>query len=91
MNKDYKILLVDDEPDILEIISYSLESEGYSVCKANNGLQAIEVAEKEIPDLIIMDLMMPKMNGVEAIKAIMPSNPNSKIIVCSSVKSINIV
>ena len=81
MNKDYKILLVDDEPDILEIISYSLESEGYSVCKANNGLQAIEVAEKEIPDLIIMDLMMPKMNGVEACEKIRKSITLKNVII----------
>ena len=46
MNINYKILLVDDEPDILEIISYSLENEGYSVYKAKNGIQAIEIAEK---------------------------------------------
>ena len=69
LNKDYKILLVDDEPDILEIISYSLESEGYSVCKANNGLQAIEIAEKVTPALVL-DIMMPKMNGVEACEKI---------------------
>ena len=56
----YKILLVDDEPDILEILSYSLESAGYKIYRANNGLEAIEIAEKIIPDLIIMDVMMPK-------------------------------
>ena len=81
MNKDYKILLVDDEPDILEIISYSLESEGYKVSKANNGLDAIEIAEKEIPDLIIMDLMMPKMNGVEACKQIRKSIKLKNVII----------
>ena len=47
----YKILLVDDEPDILEILSYSLESGGFKIYKANNGLEAIEIAEKIIPDL----------------------------------------
>lgn len=62
----YKILLVDDEPDILEIISYSLESAGYKIYKANNGLEAIKIAKKIIPDLIIMDLMMPHMNGIDA-------------------------
>jgi len=81
LNKDYKILLVDDEPDILEIISYSLESEGYKVSKANNGLEAIEIAEKEIPDLIIMDLMMPKMNGVEACKQIRKSIKLKNVII----------
>lgn len=81
MNKNYKILLVDDEPDILEIISYSLESEGYSVYKANNGLQAIEIAEKETPDLIIMDLMMPEMNGVEACEQIRKSKKLKNVII----------
>ena len=66
----YKILLVDDEPDILEIISYSLESAGYKIYKANNGLEAIKIAKKIIPDLIIMDLMMPHMNGIDACDAI---------------------
>ncbi|MGY8920093.1 MAG: response regulator transcription factor [Flavobacteriales bacterium] len=81
LNKNYKILLVDDEPDILEIISYSLESEGYSVYKANNGLQAIEIAEKETPDLIIMDLMMPEMNGVEACEQIRKSKKLKNVII----------
>ena len=62
----YKILLVDDEPDILEILSYSLESGGFKIYKANNGLEAIRIAEKIIPDLIIMDVMMPKMKRVRS-------------------------
>jgi two-component system alkaline phosphatase synthesis response regulator PhoP len=77
----YKILLVDDEPDILEIISYSLESAGYKVYKANNGLEAIEIAKKIIPDLIIMDLMMPKMNGIEACDQIRKSNNLKDVII----------
>ena len=81
MNINYKILLVDDEPDILEIISYSLENEGYSVYKAMNGLQAIEIAEKVTPDLIIMDLMMPEMNGVEACEQIRKSTKLNNVII----------
>ena len=77
----YKILLVDDELDILEIISYSLESAGYKVYKANNGLEAIEIAKKIIPDLIIMDLMMPKMNGIEACEQIRKSNNLKDVII----------
>ena len=61
-----KILLVDDEPDILEIVGYNLSSGGYQVFTASNGLEAIEVAKKELPDLIILDVMMPKMDGIEA-------------------------
>jgi len=61
-----KILLVDDEPDILEIVGYNLSVGGYEVCTATNGLEAIEVAKKELPNLIILDVMMPKMDGIEA-------------------------
>ena len=77
----YKILLVDDEPDILEIISYSLESAGYKIYKANNGLEAIKIAKKIIPDLIIMDLMMPHMNGIDACEEIRKSNNLNDVII----------
>ena len=63
---DIKILLVDDEPDIIEILRYNLTQEGYSVIAAKDGRSAIKKAEKEIPNLIIMDVMMPKMDGIEA-------------------------
>ncbi|HET6556803.1 MAG TPA: response regulator transcription factor [Prolixibacteraceae bacterium] len=62
----YKILLVDDEVDILEFISYNLEKEGYKVYTAKNGADAIKVAEKTLPDLIILDVMMPEMDGIAA-------------------------
>jgi two-component system, OmpR family, alkaline phosphatase synthesis response regulator PhoP len=66
MNTDRKkILLVDDEPDILEFVKYNLEKEGYEVLTANSGVEAIEIAEKVIPDLIVVDVMMPGMDGVE--------------------------
>ena len=65
-----KILLVDDEPDILEIISYALKTDGYDVHIATNGIQAIDLAKKIKPDLIILDVMMPKMDGVEACEII---------------------
>ena len=61
-----KILLVDDEPDILEIVGYNLSNEGYQIIKANNGKEAIRLAKKELPHLIIMDVMMPEMDGMEA-------------------------
>lgn len=60
-----KILLVDDEPDILEFMDYNLKKEGYTVFLAGNGLDAIEIAEKENPHLIILDIMMPGMDGIE--------------------------
>lgn len=64
--KDIKILLVDDEPDILEILGYNLSSEGYQVHTAENGLQALQQAKKHQPHLIILDVMMPEMDGIEA-------------------------
>jgi len=64
--KDIKILLVDDEQDILEIVGYNLSQEGYKIVTASNGKEAIAVAKKERPQLIIMDVMMPEMDGMEA-------------------------
>ena len=64
--KHTKILLVDDEPDIVEIIRFNLEQNGYQISTASDGLEAIKVAEKEIPHLIIMDVMMPNLDGIEA-------------------------
>ncbi|MBV6428841.1 MAG: Alkaline phosphatase synthesis transcriptional regulatory protein PhoP [Haliscomenobacter sp.] len=60
-----KILIVDDEPDILEFLKYNLEKEGYEVLTANDGEEGVMIAEKEHPSLIILDIMMPKMDGVE--------------------------
>jgi two-component system alkaline phosphatase synthesis response regulator PhoP len=68
--KDIKILLVDDEPDILEIVSYNLAQENYQIITAVNGKEAIAKAKKERPHLIIMDVMMPEMDGMEATEAI---------------------
>lgn len=64
-NSDIRILLVDDESDILEIISYNLKKEGYQVFIAENGKKAIEIAKETEPHLIILDVMMPVMDGVE--------------------------
>jgi two-component system alkaline phosphatase synthesis response regulator PhoP len=64
-NSNFKILLVDDEPDILEFLGYNLKKEGYTILSANNGKDAIEIAKKEIPHLIILDVMMPDMDGIE--------------------------
>ena len=64
--KDIKILLVDDEPDILEIVGYNLSQAGYSVITAENGLRALDQAKKHKPHLIILDVMMPEMDGIEA-------------------------
>ena len=60
-----KILVVDDELDILEFVGYNLRQEGYAVLTANNGLTAIEIAKEKTPDLVIIDVMMPDMDGIE--------------------------
>ena len=59
------ILVVDDELDILEFVGYNLRKEGYIVLTANNGLTAIEIAQEKTPDLVILDVMMPDMDGIE--------------------------
>lgn len=72
-----KILVVDDEPDIVELIAYNLKREGYQVYTAANGQEAVTTAKKVMPDLIILDVMMPKMDGIEACR-IMRSMPEFK-------------
>ena len=82
MNKsDIKILLVDDEPDILEIVGYNLRSEGYQVFTATNGLEAIRSAKKIIPHLILLDIMMPEMDGIEACEKIRNSKSLENVII----------
>lgn len=71
----YKILLVDDEPDILEFVGYNLSKEGYTIFKASNGEAAIEIASKEMPHLILLDVMMPEMDGIRCCE-LLRSNPN---------------
>ena len=65
-----KILIVDDEKDILEFLSYNLQKEGYEIFRANNGNSALKFAKKEVPDLIILDVMMPEMDGIETCEKI---------------------
>lgn len=73
----YKILVVDDEPDIVELIAYNLKREGYQVYTAANGQEAVTTAKRVMPDLIILDIMMPKMDGIEACR-VMRSMPEFK-------------
>ena len=70
MGQIHKILLVDDEPDILEFMEYNLKKENYVVFKAGNGKEAIVVAKKEKPDLILLDIMMPEMDGIETCRVL---------------------
>ena len=79
--KDIKILLVDDEQDILEIVGYNLSQEGYQIVTATNGKEAIQKAKKELPHLIIMDVMMPEMDGMEACENIRKIPELSNVII----------
>ena len=66
----HKVLVVDDEEPILELLKYNLEKEGYDVKTANDGVKAVEIAKKFVPDLVLLDIMMPKMDGVETCRLI---------------------
>ena len=65
MSNGYKILIVDDEPDILEFVSYNLRKEGFQVYMANSGKVAISLAKEIVPHIILLDIMMPEMDGIE--------------------------
>jgi two-component system alkaline phosphatase synthesis response regulator PhoP len=80
-NKEYKILLADDEPDILDFLGYNLRKEGYTVFTAANGIEAISIAKKELPHLIVLDVMMPEMDGIETCRQIREINTlNNSVI-----------
>lgn len=81
-----KILIADDEPDILEILQFNLEQEGYQVTTVKNGDEAIEAAKKSIPDLIMLDVMMPGRNGIEVCNILrsLPPFKNTLIIFLSA-------
>ncbi|MEI6489243.1 MAG: response regulator transcription factor [Bacteroidota bacterium] len=81
MSFRYKILLVDDEQDILEFLSYNLKKEGYDVYTALNGKQAVEVAKKEHPHLIVLDVMMPGMDGIETCREIRELPENNNVLI----------
>ncbi len=66
----FKILVVDDEPDILEFLSYNLEKEGFIVYTEENGKAGFETAKRELPDIILLDVMMPEMDGIETCRAL---------------------
>jgi len=81
INNDFRILLVDDEPDILEFIGYNLRKEGFKVLTANNGKDAILLAEEMQPHLILLDVMMPEIDGIETCKVIRKHNILSNTLV----------
>lgn len=73
-NNNIRILLVDDEQDILDLLSINLEIEGFQIATANNGMEAIEIAKKFQPHLIVLDMMMPKLNGIETCNLLRKNN-----------------
>lgn len=81
-NNPYKILLVDDESDILEFLSYNLKKEGYTVLTAKNGKKALRIAKEELPHLIVLDVMMPEMDGIETCEHIRNIPELSEVLVC---------
>lgn len=80
--KGTKILLVDDEPDVLDFLSYNLKKQGAQIFTASDGKSAIQVAKEELPDLIVLDVMMPIMDGIEACKELrqLPETKNTMIV-----------
>ena len=76
-----KVLVVDDDPDIVEILKYNLKNSGYYVKSAGNGVEAIKKAKKFIPDIILMDVMMPEMSGIEACEEIKKIDQLSQAII----------
>lgn len=79
--KHYKILVVDDDPDIVEILTYNLKIDGYDVINAFNGKEAVKKTKLFVPDIILMDVMMPVMNGIEACSIIREKNYSAESII----------
>lgn len=79
-----KILIVDDEPNIVMTLDYALQKKGYKVFIARDGEEAVEIAKKEVPNLILMDIMMPNMDGYEAYGKIKQINEQIKLIFLSA-------
>ena len=78
---NYKILIAEDEADILEVLHYNLEKEGYNVITADNGKKALQLAIKHQPDLILLDIMMPEMDGVEVCREIRAADLEKQAII----------
>lgn len=80
-NKRFRILLVDDEPDILEFMHYNLKKEGYQVYTAKNGKEAIKAAKQLNPDLMVLDIMMPEMDGIETCRQLREMDKFQKTLI----------
>ena len=78
-NSKKQILIIEDEPDIQELLSFNLDKNGYKVFSASNGEKGLEVARKEHPDLILLDLMLPGINGLDVCRIIKSDQDTSGI------------
>ena len=78
----YKILVVDDEEDIVEMLKYNLEKEGYEVAKADNGVECLKIAPEFKPDLVLLDVMMPEMDGIETCVELRKIPEFKNVIIC---------
>ena len=78
MMQNLKILMADDEPDVLEVMAKKVASEGYTVITASDGQEAWEKIQKEIPDIILLDLTMPKKDGFQVLKELRENPPSKK-------------
>ena len=76
-----KILLIDDEPDIVRVLSMSLKADGYDVIPAHSGVEGIEIFEKEKPEIVLTDIKMPGMDGIEVLKKVKSIEPGSEVII----------
>ena len=74
-----RVLICDDDPVILRLLEVNLELEGYQVLSAHNGQEALEIAQTELPDLIVMDIMMPRLNGYEAAEVLKSASDTAAI------------
>ena len=74
-----RVLICDDDPVILRLLEVNLELEGYQVLSAHNGQEALEIAQNELPDLIVMDIMMPRLNGYEAAEVLKSNTDTASI------------
>ena len=80
--KNKKILLIDDEPDITELIQFHLEQKEYIVKTASDGLKGIKIAKEFMPDLILLDVMMPEMDGIEVCQLLKEDSKTKNILIC---------
>ena len=89
----FKILLVDDEPDIVELLSYNFRKKGFEVNSAINGIEGLKVAQIYHPDVIIIDIMMPEMDGIEMCKELrlIDEFKNTRVIFLSATNDVNLV